>query len=199
MYLEYLRDLFRELRDNAKQWCTGKSPWIRAIFTLYLVYAFIRHLADPLYRSWFAGITLIFHEMGHMAFVLFGRTMTILGGSIMQLLIPTLAAFYLLIRQRDWFGFAVGFFWLSFSTFELSTYVDDANKELLPLISMGGTPEHDWSTLLTQWHLLNQAQTLAFLLRVIASLQSLGALALSLWLFYQMVKPPNDVYELPTE
>ncbi len=180
------RELLEGLREDARAWCEGRSPWGRALLGLYLLYAGLRHLADPLYRSWFSGLTLALHELGHLLFHFFGHTLMLLGGSITQLAAPLLAALYLLLRQRDWFGFAVGQAWLAFSTWELATYVDDANREQLPLVSMGGVPEHDWSTLLTQWRLLNHAQTLASLTRLSALLLWATAMALTGWLLWQM-------------
>lgn len=186
-----IRDRFDDWREDAAEYCRGRSAWVRGAFTLYLVYAGIRHLADPMYRSWFGGITLVFHEMGHIVFSPFGRTSMLLGGSIMQLLVPLVAALYLLVKQRDWFGLAVGQTWLSFSAWDLATYVGDANKENLPLVSLGGTPEHDWSTLLTQWHLLNACDTLAAALRAFAFTLWIVAMALAIWLVVTMARAPN--------
>lgn len=180
-----LEDFYLEAED----YCRGKNPWLRAALTVYLAYAGVRHVADPLYRSWFGGITLAFHEMGHIVFSPFGRTLTILGGSIMQLVIPAAAALYLLLRQRDWFGLAVGQAWLSFSTWELATYIDDANKEQLPLVSLGGVPEHDWSILLTQWHMLNECETIATATRCVAFVTWATAIAFAGWLLYRMARP----------
>ena len=61
-----VRDLVSDRRLDAELWCDGRSPWIRAALLGYLLYAGVRHLLDPLYRSWFAGITLAFHELGHL-------------------------------------------------------------------------------------------------------------------------------------
>lgn len=183
-----LRDVGEALRDNAVDYCQGRSPWARGVLALYLAYAGVRHVADPLYRSWFAGITLVFHELGHIVFAPFGRTLMLLGGSIMQLLIPLAAGAYLLLRQRDWFGLLVGQSWLAFSTWELATYIDDANKERLPLVSMGGVPEHDWSTLLTDWHLLNSCGTIASVTRGVAFLLWASAMAATTWLLWHMAR-----------
>lgn len=187
------RDVFEALRDDAAEWCEGKSPWLRAALTVYLAYAGVRHIADPLYRSWFGGITLAFHEMGHIVFSPFGRTLMLLGGSIMQLLVPAAAALYLLLRQRDWFGLAVGQAWLAFSTWEVATYIDDANKEQLPLVSLGGVPEHDWSILLTQWHMLNACETIATATRCVAFVTWATAIAFAGWLLWRMARPKPEV------
>lgn len=182
------RDLLEALRDHAREYCRGKSPWPRLGLTIYLVYAGFGHMRDPLYRSWFGGITLAFHELGHVVFSVFGRTWMLLGGSLMQLLVPSAAALYLLIRQGDWFGLSVGQAWLAFSSWDLATYVGDANKEQLPLVSLGGTPEHDWSTLLTQWHVLNACDAIASALRVLAFLIWFGAVSGACALIWTMFR-----------
>lgn len=197
MALEDLADRVRstveELRDDVADYCRDRSPWPRAALAVYLVYAGVRHLADPLYRSWFAGITLVFHEMGHIVFAPFGRTMMLLGGSITQLLVPFAAGAYLLLRQRDCFGLAVGQSWLAFSTWDLATYIADANKEQLPLVSMGENAEHDWSTLLTQWHLLNACDGIATATRGVAFLLWATAMAATAWMLWRMVRARREV------
>jgi hypothetical protein len=174
------------LRDDVEEWCVGRSWAPRAALLVYLTYAGVRHIADPMYRSWFAGITLAFHEMGHLVFVPFGRTMTILGGSLMQLIVPTVASLYLLWRQHDWFGLSVGASWLAFSEWELATYVGDASREELGLVGFSDNPEHDWSTLLTEWHLLNSDHTIAACIRVVATCTWLVAIAFAIFLCVRM-------------
>jgi hypothetical protein len=132
-----MRATVEGLLDDARDWSESRSPWARLPLLLYLMYAGVRHLLDPMYRSWFAGLTLVLHELGHLFFSAFGQTLMLLGGSLTQLAAPALVAAYLLFFQRDWFGLSVGVSWLSFSTFELATYVDDANKNQLALVGMG--------------------------------------------------------------
>jgi hypothetical protein len=179
-------ELFEALRDDARAWSAGRSAWPRWPLLLYLGYASVNHLADPLYRSWFAGLTLVLHEAGHLLFAAFGQTLMLLGGSITQLALPALVAMYLLWRQHDWFGLVVGACWLSFSTFELATYVGDANKGQLPLVSFGDDAIHDWDALLTRWHLLNHCDLLATLLRAAAAALALAALTFGAWLLATM-------------
>ena len=99
---------------------------------------------------------------------------------------------YLLLRQRDWFGLVAGGAWLSFSTFELATYVADANKGNLALVGFGDNVLHDWDTLLTQWHVLNHCEAFAFAFRVMAVAVSFGALALGGWLLWTMHLSASD-------
>jgi len=181
-----LVDFWRASRDEADEWCQGRSFVARAILLAYLVYAGVQHMRSHEYRSWFGGITLIVHEIGHFIFAGFGRTMTILGGTIMQLLVPLAAAVYLLLRQRDYFGFAVCGGWLSFSMWDMATYVGDARREALPLVAFGDNPKHDWSTLLTQWHVLNHAEAFATAIRVGAFGCWALSMSLGAWICYRM-------------
>ncbi len=172
--------------QEAELWCEGRSPWLRGALAGYLGYAGVQHLLHPDYRSWFAGITLGFHELGHLLFAALGNTMMLLGGSIMQLLVPAACSVYLLRRQRDPFGFLVAGAWLSFSLWELAAYVYDAPRERMPLVGFGDHPQHDWSTLLTQWQLLNHSDGIAAAIRGMALLAWAVSTGLALWLCWVM-------------
>jgi hypothetical protein len=191
--MERLRDLLEAYRDDAEDWTRGKSPWWRLVVVLYFVYAGVRHLVSPEYTDWFKGITLVFHEMGHILFIPLGRTMTILGGSLNQLLIPIFAGAHLLLRQRDYFGVAFAKAWLAFSLWDLAVYVGDANREEMPLVSMGpGRPLHDWATLLGEWHLLGQTDLIARCVGIAAFLVWAAALAMSGWLLWKMLRAQRE-------
>ena len=170
-----IRERLLDAKDALDLWIDERDSFIpRALLAIYLGYAGVRHMTNPLYGSWFSGITLAFHEMGHIVFIPLGRTMTIAGGSIMQLLVPLAAAIYLLKKQDDWFGFGVGLSWLSFATFELATYVGDAARMELPLVGFGGGYHHDWATLLTEWRVIDHCDAIATCVRVLAG---------AVWLF----------------
>lgn len=183
-----LSEAIADHRLNAEVWCEGRSPWARLALLAYLVYAGLRHAAawwqgtEPSYGSWFSGITLGFHELGHLVFSGFGQTMMLLGGSLLQIAAPLAAALYLWLRQDDHFGLAVGGAWLSFAGWELGMYVYDARREQLPLVGFGDDPQHDWSTLLTQWGVLNYGDHFAAIIRLASALCWLGSVALGGWL-----------------
>lgn len=170
-----MRAFVADLKYELDLWIEARESWIpRALLAMYLAYAGVRHMLNPLYGSWFSAITLAFHEMGHIVFIPLGRTMTIAGGSIMQLAVPLAAAIYLLKKQDDWFGFGVGLAWLSFATFELATYIGDAARMELPLVGFGGGYHHDWATLLTQWRVIDYCDGIATGVRVLGG---------AIWLF----------------
>lgn len=94
---------------------------------------------------------LVFHEAGHILFSPFGRFITVLGGSLFQVLVPvTLAAAFL--KQHDAFGAAVCTWWAGENLLDLAPYIADARA--LQLVLLGGhtgaeVEGHDWEYLLT--------------------------------------------------
>lgn len=147
---------------------TGRTIWHwRAALLAALAWIGWRHLADPEYASIFSGVTLAFHELGHILFGFFGETLAIAGGSIAQIAVPSVAGI-LLHRRGDRFGAAVAGAWLSFSLSSLATYVADARAQELPLVGFTEDPEHDWYHLLARAGLLEQDLVLARVSRVAA-------------------------------
>lgn len=176
------------LVDDARDWSRGRW-WIpRALLLVYLVYAELRFFRDPLSGTIFSGITLAFHEMGHLLFAFAGHFIGSLMGSGTQVLVPIIVIL-LFVRQPDYFGVSVGGFWLSFSLFELANYVGDARSMELPLVGFSSDPEHDWHYLLGAMHMLPMDHVFAFLLRVVATLSGAASLAVAIWLFLQMARP----------
>jgi hypothetical protein len=185
-------DWATDFLDDAEVWAQGKW-WIpRAALLLYLVYADFRFLRDPMSSTMFSGITLAFHEMGHLLFAFAGHFICSLMGSGTQVLVPIIVII-LFLRQPDYFGVAVGGFWLSFSLFELANYVADARAMELPLVGFSDDPEHDWHYLLSTTHLLQLDTTFGFLIRVAATLSGLASLALACWLLLVMARSRRAV------
>jgi hypothetical protein len=110
-------------------------------------------------------INLPFHEAGHILFSPFGRFLTVLGGSLMQLIMPAVCLGVLLIRTRDAFGASVALWWLAESFMDIAPYINDARD--LNLVLLGGftgkdvADYHDWEYLLGKLGLLRMDHTLA--------------------------------------
>jgi len=183
------------LRRDARAWCSGKS-WIwRAPVLAYLGWAGVRHLRDPLYGSLFAGITLGVHELGHLILGPLGAWPGIAGGSLAQLAVPA-AAVWILARQRDYFGIAVGMAWLAFSLFGLATYIGDARARELPLVALTPDPIHDWNWMLGRLGLLSADHALAFVCRAAAAVLWAAAMVLGgclLWVMGTDRKGPSNL------
>ncbi len=94
---------------------------------------------------------LVIHEAGHVLFGLFGHFVGVLGGSLLQCLVPLVCAVAFL-RQRDRFGAAVCSWWAGQNLLDLAPYIADARA--LQLVLLGGATGaevegHDWEYLLS--------------------------------------------------
>jgi hypothetical protein len=106
---------------------------------------------DDIMESFLHMINLPFHEAGHIIFSPLGRFMTILGGSLMQLLVPLVCAVALYVQQGDQFGAALCVWWMGENFLDLAPYINDARA--LNLMLLGGPANavegHDWEAILT--------------------------------------------------
>lgn len=97
-------------------------------------------------------VNLPFHEAGHVIFMPLGGFMQVLGGTLMQLLMPLAALLTLLLKQRDAFGASVAGWWLGQNLLDIAPYISDARAGRLPLL--GGVTGsqapffHDWHNIL---------------------------------------------------
>lgn len=130
-----------------------------AVWTLVLV----TEPMDEVGESFLHMINLPFHEAGHILFSPFGRFMTILGGSLMQVLVPMVCAFALYFQNEDPFGAALCVWWMGENLLDLAPYINDARA--LNLMLLGGPANavegHDWEALLTSLGWLHLDHTLA--------------------------------------
>ena len=147
-------------------------------------------------------VILPFHEFGHVLFMPFGRFMSILGGSLFQVLMPLglMAAF--IIKQRDTFGASAMLWWCGQSLVELAPYVGDAVDRSMPLIGGQGPEAHDWGNLLTMMGLLDYTKGLArlcFTLGVLVMLMGLIWGAQLLRMQYAMLRADRAAAGVPGE
>jgi hypothetical protein len=179
-------DLFIE---DARDWCRGRM-WIpRAILLAVLAWIFVIKFRDATRWTIFYGITLGFHEMGHLVTSWAPHFVTAIMGSVFQIAIPIACVVYF-ARQADYFGMSVGGFWLSYSLYELSAYVGDARSKDLPLVGFAASEdlEHDWGYILGALHMLPADHTLAFLLRAAGLVAGVGSCAFAVWLLVTMAQ-----------
>jgi len=147
----------------------GRIALVIAI-ALYLSRYFLQERAWTLLDD---GILAI-HEAGHVLFQPFGEFLMMLGGSLLQLLVPAAFVAYFL-RRTDRYAAAVVLFWLAASLFNLSAYVADARAGELPLLS-GNRADHDWTWLLIRLGALEHDLLLGRAVRFLATLCYLTAL-----------------------
>jgi hypothetical protein len=156
----------------------------RALLLLGMAIWGIRFLLAPI-QSNLAGqsflhlINLPFHEAGHILFAPFGRFLGVLGGSLMQLLVPLVVAGAFLWRRNP-FGGAVGVWWLGESCLDLAPYIGDARAGQILLLGgvTGSEVEdyHDWEVILRQLGWLRHDIALARLTHVLGAILILLAL-----------------------
>jgi hypothetical protein len=139
--------------------------WRTALTLVLAAYGWQCLRAPESYR-WLDSLDLAIHETGHLVFAFGGETLTLLGGTLFQLLVP--AAFAVALwRQGDRHGATVPLWWLGQNCWNISVYIKDAQAQVLPLVGGG---EHDWAVLLDRWGWLEQDQALGravFLLGVV--------------------------------
>ncbi len=110
------------------------------------------------------GFLLIIHEAGHTFFSVFGsRFLTILGGTLLELLIPFLIAVY------GWFNYKqiiaqIGLLLTGFAWLETSAYAADPMARRMPLLGNLPKSAHDFHNLFSMAGVLDQHMTFAWLM-----------------------------------
>lgn len=141
-----------------------------AFYLLFVLYA-------ALNRSNFLFLdyaNLMIHEVGHPLFSPFGETLMILGGTLLELIVPLVCAAYFFFR-RESTGVAFCSFWFFENFLYIGTYMSDARTLALPLVGSG---DHDWEILFAHWNLLVHDQQIGHAAR---SLGWLGMLVSMAW------------------
>lgn len=121
------------------------------------------------------GVNLIFHEAGHTILAGFGQFLHILGGSLMQVMVPAIIAVYFVVTRQMYAG-AIALCWVAQNLWDVSIYIKDAQERSLPLLG-GEAVLHDWHFLLLDLHLLAQDQLVGGITFFLGSVLYLMAIA----------------------
>lgn len=129
---------------------------------LYLIILLPFHLYTPTNEFdlpnllWLTHLLLLYiHEAGHLIFSVFGDTMRIMGGSLMQILAP-LAWFVVALREGSSLKNTALVF-TGVSIVDVSLYIKDAGMLQLPLIGGLSKTHHDWATLMNNWGMIESS------------------------------------------
>jgi hypothetical protein len=133
------------------------NPFKAGFIVIVGIYGIICAVSPSTYR-FLDRVDLVFHEAGHVIFGFFGEFIGILGGSIMQVLIPAIVVVYFFFHRQS-YSAAVTLFWVAQSLFNVSVYVKDARARVLPLLG-DEISAHDWHNILGRLHLLNWDQAI---------------------------------------
>ena len=105
---------------------------------------------------------LVIHEAGHFFFMFFGRFIYTLGGTLMQIFLPSLIAWYF-FRNLYKTGVQISLLWLGQNFINISVYAADARAMKLPLLG-GSHVYHDWHYLLGQLNILEYDTAAGYIL-----------------------------------
>ncbi len=172
------------------------SPWERvslaALLSAFGAVALLLGLYLGSAEGWIPildSLNLVFHEAGHPLFSPFGETLHILGGTLMQLLVPALVAGSCWFRRQR-VGTALAGVWFFQNGFNIARYMADARSQVLPLVGGG---EHDWGTLFEAWGVLSKDQAYASSVRTVAWIGLLGCCVWLAWSYRrQRTRPHPD-------
>jgi hypothetical protein len=162
---------------------SGPTRWARIALIAGLAYWTWQFVRTPLSQdamdSFLHLPDLVFHEAGHLIFSPLGEFMSVLGGSLMQVLIPVVAAIAF-VRQQQPFGAAICVWWVGQNLVDLAPYIADARA--LQLVLLGGrtgaeVEGHDWEFILTRLRLLHRDQAIGRIAHALGMMIMVGALA----------------------
>lgn len=130
--------------------------------------------------TWADAGDLVIHEAGHVFFRVLGPFMGLLGGTLMQLLVPFALALSFLRREYRP-GVQICLIWLGQSCLNVAVYAADARRQVLPLLG-GPHVLHDWHAILGQLGLLEWDAALSRAFIGLAVVLFLVALSAPRWL-----------------
>ena len=158
------------------------TKWVRLAFIGALALWTVSFARTPIgvdaMNSFLHLPDLIFHEAGHFVFAPFGRFMTVLGGSLLQFLIPVIAM-VAFIRQEEPYSAAICAWWAGQNLVDIAPYVADARSLRLTLIGgrTGAEVEgHDWEFILNSLGISHYAHPLGYATHAIGIVIMIGAL-----------------------
>jgi hypothetical protein len=130
----------------ARQYSPAERRWRLGLTAVLAVYGWVL-LRSPDSYTWLDSLDLAIHETGHLVFAFGGALLTLLGGTLFQLVVP-LAFAFALWRQGDRHGATIPLWWLGQSCWNVSVYIKDARAQELPLVGGG---EHDLRSCWASW------------------------------------------------
>ncbi len=157
----------------------GRAVLLAIVFVWGLRLVFSSIESNHAGASFLHLVNLPFHEAGHIIFRIFGRFPAVLGGSLLQVLIPLICLGTFLVKTRDPFAAAVSLWWAGESLLDLAPYINDARA--LKLMLLGGVTGadvddyHDWQFILGKLGLLSCDHILATAAHLFGSILMLTA------------------------
>ncbi len=128
--------------------------------------------------TWIDNADLVIHEAGHAVFMFFGKFIYTCGGTLMQIILPSLIAYYF-FRNNYRTGVQISLLWLGQNLINISVYAADASARRLHLLG-GNKVYHDWHYILSSLNILNYDTEVGYFFVAAASLIFLIAVLMPL-------------------
>ena len=130
------------------------------------------------------------HEFGHVLFRPLGEFMTLLGGSLFQVLLPLIFGGIFVVKNRDPFAASVMLWWAAVAVMDVAPYVYDALQPQHILLTgrTGDNGSHDFIDVLADLGLLQKAQPIGRGVHAFGCLMLIAALAWGGWLVWQQFR-----------
>ncbi|MEW6731456.1 MAG: hypothetical protein AB1489_08990 [Acidobacteriota bacterium] len=125
------------------------------------------------------GVNLFVHEAGHLVFSPLGEFFSVLGGSLIQVIMPTTFVAYFIYQEDNYSG-ALTVNWVGQNLLNISVYAGDAVAMQLPLVG-NGDRIHDWNYILTELGLLNYTPRISLVIRLLGTLTIIAATLFALY------------------
>jgi hypothetical protein len=153
------------------------ARWVFSLIIIPVAYYF---LSNQGHYTWIDNFDLIIHEPGHLFFSFFGETILMMGGTLMQLILPSLLIIYALRAHKL---FMTQFFmcFLAQNLINISVYAGDAVTMKLHLVGPPGA-KHDWHYLLMKYNMLDMTDDISMFFFVMAGITFLIAILAPLYI-----------------
>lgn len=143
---------------QTSNWTDHLKRWLPALIMLPIMVWLVINRGR---YTWIDNADLVIHEAGHFFFMFFGKFIYTLGGTLMQILLPSLIIWYFW-RNSYRTGAQVGLLWLGQNLINISVYAADARAQALPLLG-GNKVYHDWTYILSAVNLLQYDAEVGYL------------------------------------
>jgi hypothetical protein len=177
-----LTDRFPFLEELAEPWApmprAALVAWI--CFYVFFLWQLVSHGMFP---GLMDGVFVPIHEGGHLLFRFFGETISVAGGTFLQLFTPfALAMYFVFKRQTQGVAFCLFFMFDQF--LPTATYMADARTQELPLLTVGDAEYviHDWAYLFEKFGVLQYDTRIAAIVR---SAGWIGMIGVCVWLVWR--------------
>ena len=194
---EFIKDLLFYVKPETNSFIFASRVLVLLILLIWgMRFIFSEMESRYALESFWHLVNLPFHEAGHILFRPFGRLMTSLGGSIMQVLMPLICLTVFLVKTRDTFAASFALWWTGENFMDLAPYINDARSLTLPLLG-GNTGKtspygfHDWEFILRETGLLRYDQFLAGLAHTLGTVLMLCAFAWGGYIIHKQYKNLN--------